>query len=315
MTWRQAGYRVVAAIPLLFIVLSASFFLQQLIPGNIASYVLGSTATSEQRRQFDASLGLDRPLGARYLSAIGNALHGNLGNSWVSGQSVAHQVLAAVPVTVTLALLAMAVIVLLGVALGTWAAVRRGRPADRVIQSVTGIGSAVPNFWVAVVLVLLLAIKIRVFPATGYVPFADSPGLWLSSLVLPVAALAIAPLAAVVLQVRSAMSDVLATPYVRSLRALGLPRHRILLKHALRNAAAPVVTTLGFQLLGLLAGAVVIEQLFNLPGVGTLLLTGVLAHDVPVVQGTVMFFAVAVVVVNLLVDLAVAALNPRVRRS
>jgi peptide/nickel transport system permease protein len=152
----------------------------------------------------------------------------------------------------------------------------------------------------------------RLFPATGYASLSD-PAQWLHALVLPVLALALGMTMSLALQVRSAMIDVLARNYIRALRAAGLSRRSVLFKHALRNCMAPVVTTVGFQLLGLLAGAVVIEQLFNLPGLGSVLLTGVTEHDVPLVQGAVLLFAVFVVVVNLLTDVAAAALNPRAR--
>ncbi|MHA6764941.1 ABC transporter permease [Streptacidiphilus sp. PAMC 29251] len=313
--WSVAARRILLAIPLLLIVLTATFLLQQLIPGDPASYVLGNSSSAAQRHQLDESFGLHRPLLTQYLSSFGDAFRGDLGRSWVNGGTVAHTVTAALPATLSLAVLATLVAFVLGTALGTWAALRQGGPADRAVQLFAGAASAVPNFWVAVGLVYLLAISGRVLPATGFVPFSESPGLWLQSLVLPVLALSVPALGPVVLQARSAMADVLGKDYIRALRALGLPTRRIVLKHALRNAAAPVVTTMGFSLIGLLAGTVLIEQVFNFPGLGSVLLTAVQAHDIPVVQGTVVFFAVAVIVVNLAVDLGVALLNPRVRQA
>ncbi|WP_194909637.1 ABC transporter permease [Catenulispora rubra] len=313
--WKVIARRLALAIPLLLVVLTATFLLQQLIPGDPAAFVLGSSSTADQRTQLDASFGLHRPLPAQYFSTFGHALKGDLGKSWTSGESVAHAVATALPVTLSLAVLATLLTFVLGTALGMLAAVRQGGRVDRAVQLAAATASAIPGFWVAIGLVFLFAIKAGAFPATGYVPLSQSPGLWLHSLVLPVVALALAPLGPVVLQARSAMVDVLGRDYIRSLRALGLPPWRIVLKHALRNAAAPVVTTMGFNLIGLLAGTVLIEQVFSLPGLGSVLLTGVLGHDVPVVQGVVVFFAVAVVVVNLAVDLLVALLNPKARQA
>jgi peptide/nickel transport system permease protein len=197
------------------------------------------------------------------------------------------------------------------IALGTAAALRRGL-LDRAFQAIAGVAIALPNFWLGVGLVLFLAVDLRVFPATGYTGLSD-PAQWLRSLVLPVLALGIGPLMGLALQVRGAMIDELSKDYVRSLRAAGLPRRSVLFRHVLRNTMPPVVTTIGFQVIGLLAGAVVIEQLFNLPGLGTLLVTGVSSHDVPLVQGVVLLLAGVVVAVNLLTDIAVAVLNPKSR--
>jgi peptide/nickel transport system permease protein len=313
--WSVAARRIALAIPLLFVVLTATFLLQQLIPGDPASFVLGSGSTAAQRDQLDASFGLHRDLITQYFSTFGNALRGEFGKSWVNGETVGHTVTTALPVTLSLAALASILTLIVGTALGAWAALRRGRPTDRALQLLAGAGTAIPNFWVAIGLVYLLAIKTKTFPATGYVPLTQSPSAWFHSLVLPVLALSLAPLGPVFLQTRSAMADVLARDYIRSLRAIGLSPWRQVGKHALRNAAGPIVTTMGFNVVGLLAGTVVVEQIFNLPGLGTVLLTGVQAHDVPVVQGVVVFFAVVVVLVNLTVDLAVALLNPRARRA
>ncbi|HWE67059.1 MAG TPA: ABC transporter permease [Acidimicrobiales bacterium] len=312
---RLVGRRLLLAIPMLFIVVTATFLLEQLIPGDPASFVLGSHTTPGQLSAFDASIGLHRSLLDQYGSQLWGVLHGNLGQSWISRQNVRHLIVTALPVTLSLAVLATVVTFILGLGLGTLAALRRGRWPDRILQGVAGIGVGLPNFWLAIVLVLFFAIDTHLFPATGYVSFSTSPGSWASSLVLPVVAITFGSLAGVLLQVRSSMIDVLSQDYIRSLRANGIARRQIIFKHGLRNGAIPVVTTLGFVFVGLLAGTVVIEQVFNLPGLGSMLLNGVLTHDLPVVQGVVIVFAVVVVIVNLLVDLLAAALNPRLRRA
>jgi peptide/nickel transport system permease protein len=305
--------RLLLAIPMLFVVVTATFLLEQLIPGDPASFVLGSHSTPAQLSAFDASLGLHRSLVDQYGSQLWSVLRGNLGQSWITHESVSHQISTALPVTLSLAIVATVVTFVLGLGLGTLAALRRGRWTDRILQGVSGIGIGLPNFWLAIVLVLLLAIDVHAFPATGFVSISTNPISWASSLVLPVAAITLGSLAGVLLQVRSSMIDVLGQDYIRTLRANGIARRRIVFKHGLRNGAIPVVTTLGFVFVGLLAGTVVIEQVFNMPGLGSLLLNGVLTHDLPVVQGVVIVFAVIVVVVNLLVDLAAAALDPRIR--
>ncbi|MFJ8794358.1 ABC transporter permease [Streptomyces sp. NPDC102462] len=310
-TVRLALGRLYLAVPMLFIVATATFFLEQLVPGDPGSFILGHDATAEQVHQFNASLGLNRPLLEQYGTWLGNAVQGDFGDSWISRTSVVDTLGSALPATLSLAVLALVVIVVAGVALGTWAALHPGW-IDRAFQGSAGLLIAIPNFWLGVGLLLLFAVDLSVFPASGYAPLS-SPGEWLRSLVLPVAALSVGPAIALGLQVRSAMVDVLAKDYVRSLRAAGLPRHSVLYKHALRNCMGPVMTLIGFQVLGLLAGAVVIEQLFNLPGLGSVMLGSVTQHDVPMVQGAVLLFAGFVVVINLLTDVGAAMLNPRAR--
>jgi peptide/nickel transport system permease protein len=296
---------------MLFVVATATFFLQRLVPGDPGSFILGNQAPPAEIRQFDNSLGLSRPLLAQYASWLGRAIQGDFGTSWVTHAPVTATLLSAAPITLSLALLVVLLIVPTAIALGTAAALRRG-PLDRAFQAIAGVAIALPNFWLGVGLVLFLAVDLRVFPATGYTGLSD-PAQWLRSLVLPVLALGIGPLMGLALQVRGAMIDELSKDYVRSLRAAGLPRRSVLFRHVLRNTMPPVVTTIGFQVIGLLAGAVVIEQLFNLPGLGTLLVTGVSSHDVPLVQGVVLLLAGVVVAVNLLTDVAVAVLNPKSR--
>jgi peptide/nickel transport system permease protein len=308
---KMALGRLVLAVPMLFVVATATFFLQRLVPGDPGSFILGKDATQAEIRQFDNSLGVNRPVLAQYGSWLGHSIRGDFGVSWTSQSPVTQTLLAAVPITLSLALLVMILIVPCAVILGTAAALSRGL-LDRIFQGFAGFAIALPNFWLGVGLVLFLAVDTSLFPATGYAGLSN-PAQWLHSLVLPVLALALGPMMGLALQVRSAMIDVLARDYIRSLRAAGLPRRSVLFKHALRNCMAPVVTTIGFQILGLLAGTVVIEQLFNLPGLGSVLIGAVTEHDVPLVQGAVVLFALFVVGVNLLTDIAAAMLNPRAR--
>lgn len=308
---KMAAGRLALAVPMLFVVATATFFLQQLVPGDPGSFILGKEATPAEIRSFDNSLGVNRPLLTQYATWLGRAVRGDFGVSWTSHAPVTQTLLAAVPITLSLAALVMILIVPAAVVIGTAAALAGGL-LDRVLQAIAGVAIALPNFWIGVGLVLLLAIDVSAFPATGYTGLSD-PAQWLRSLTLPVLALAIGPMMGLALQVRGAMIDELAKDYVRSLRAAGLSRPAVLFRHALRNTMPPVITTIGFQVLGLLAGAVVIEQLFNLPGLGTILVTSVSAHDVPLVQGAVLLFSVMVVVVNLLTDVAAMLLDPKAR--
>jgi peptide/nickel transport system permease protein len=298
----------------MLIVATLTFFLVQLDPGDPAAYILGSTASKQQIAQLHTQLGLDRPLLEQFGSWLGNALHGDFGDSYVSAQPVSTALAQALPATLSVALLSTGCTLVAGVLLGIWAAVRGGR-VDKAVQTVCGFGMAVPNYWLAAFLVLLLAIKVRAFPATGYVDFTDSPGEWLAHLVLPVAALSAGVLAQVVFQARSATLDALSRDFVRTLQAAGIPRRRILLKHVLRNAAIPVTTVTGINFVMTLGGVVVIESIFNLSGMGNLMLTSVQGHDLTVVQGAVLFFSAAVVLANLVVDLVTAWLDPRVRTA
>ncbi|MER6327306.1 ABC transporter permease [Streptomyces coelicoflavus] len=308
---RLALGRLGLAVPMLFVVAAATFFLVQLVPGNPGSFVLGQDASPQQIDEFNASLGVDRPLGAQFATWLGHAVQGDFGVSWISQSDVVSTLTSALPVTLSVAVLALSVIVVGGVVLGTYAALRPGW-IDRAVQAVSGLVIAVPNFWLGAGLILLFAEKAGVLPPAGYEPLS-SPGEWLRSLVLPVAALAVGPLVVLALQVRSAMIDVLAKDYIRTLRAAGLAPRSVLYKHALRNCMAPVLTTIGFQMLGLLAGTVIIEQLFNLPGLGSVMLSSVVQQDVPMVQGIVLLFAVFVIVINLLTDMGTLVLNPRAR--
>ncbi|WP_425839295.1 ABC transporter permease [Streptomyces fractus] len=308
---RLALTRLGLAVPMLFVVATATFFLEQLVPGDPGSFILGQDASHAQIADFNASIGVDRPILTQYGTWLGNAVQGDFGASWVSRSQVVDTLTGALPVTLSLAALALLVIVVGGIALGTYAALRPGW-IDRFVQGAAGLIIALPNFWLGLGLILVLAVKASLLPPAGYVSLT-SPGQWLQSLILPVVALAIGPLVVLALQVRSAMVDVLAKDYIRTLRAAGLPHRSVLYRHALRNCMPPVLTTIGFQLLGLLAGTVIIEQMFNLPGLGSVMLNSVNQHDVPVVQGIVLLLAVFVVLVNLLTDVGATALNPRAR--
>nr|WP_246324704.1 ABC transporter permease [Petropleomorpha daqingensis] len=310
---RFAARRLAVAVPLLFVVATLSFFLVQLVPGSPAAAILGLNSTKQQVSALEHTLGLDRPVLTQYGDWLGRALRGDLGRSYVNGQSVSDALGQALPPTLSLALLSTLVTLVLGVVLGMAAAVRGGR-TDRTVQWAGSLGMAIPNFWLAALLVFVFALKVSVFPATGYAELSTAGfGPWILHLVLPVIALSVANLGQIAFQARAAVQDALGRDFVRTLHSTGVPRRRILYKHVLRNAATPVATVTGLTFIFTLGGVVVLELIFGLPGMGNLMLRSVQTHDFSIVQAGVLYFSLVVLLVNLVVDLATAALDPRVR--
>ena len=304
--------RVAVAVPTLLIIAVLTFITVQLLPGDPALAILGDTATEEQVAALREELGLNLPLYQQFASWLGSVVSGDLGVSLTTGQPVAQALGQRAAVTITLAAIAVVVTAVLGIAFGIAAALRGG-VIDRVLLFLTSIGLAIPNFWAGVVLVFLFAVTFGVLPANGWIPFGVDPGLWARSLVLPVAALSISTVATVARQTRAAFIDVSKRDFVRSLRASGLPLRSIVVKHVLRNAAIPIVTVVGLQFVILLGGAIVIEQVFTLPGIGQLAISAVTTKDLPMIQGVVLFTAVMVLAVNFVLDILYAWLNPKVR--
>jgi peptide/nickel transport system permease protein len=304
--------RVALSVPLVFVVSALTFVLLALTPGDPAVAILGQNAPAESYAHLRDQLGLNDPLWVRYWDWLSGALHGDFGTSLFTGQGVMDAIVQRLPVTMSLILGALALSTIIGVGLGVLAAVRRGVSA-RVIDVVSLAGMAIPSYWLALVLVALFAVTWQLLPATGYVPLADSPRDWARSLVLPVVVLTVSGVAVLAKQTRDAMLDVLSRDFVVTLRARGVSERSIVLKHGLRNAAIPVVTIVGLFFVGMLSGTVFVETVFAMPGLGGLAVQGTLQHDIPIVQGTVVFFTLIVVAVNLLVDLAYGWLNPKAR--
>jgi peptide/nickel transport system permease protein len=306
--------RLLSGIVLIFVITVIAFTLLFAGGGDIARHILGENATAETVAKKAHELGLDRSLPEQYLSWLVNALHGDFGRSWFSSELVATGVTNRLAVTLSVVLGATILSAIIAVVLGTFAA-RRGGWVDGFVQFITVIGHAIPGFLIALYLVLIFAINLHWFKATGYVPFAVSPSGWVASVTLPIVALSFAAVAAVTQQVRGAVLDALSRDYVRTLRSRGLSMNRVVYKHVLRNAGGPALAILAVQFIGLLGGAIIIEQVFALPGLGQLTVAATGAGDIPVVMGIVIVTAVIVVVVNLLIDIAQAALNPKVRLS
>ncbi|MGN5636498.1 peptide/nickel transport system permease protein [Streptomyces sp. 840.1] len=305
--------RRIAAGVLLLVVISLFSYLLLSIPGtDVGRQLLGQGASQSAIDAKNASLGLDRPVIAQYTDWLSHAVRGDFGTSWFTSEDVTQAIANRLPVTVSLMLGVTLVTAVVSFLLGVWAGVRRGA-VDRVVQVLGVIGYALPGFLVTLVLVLVFAVRLNWFPAIGYVPFTESPGDWLSTITLPVLALSVASVAGVSQQVRGAVVDVLRQDYVRTLRARGLPASRIVLRHVLRNASAPALSVLGMQFVGLLGGAVLVEQIFALPGIGGMTVTYTTRGDIPVIMALVMLTVVGVVLINLLVDILIGWLNPKAR--
>jgi peptide/nickel transport system permease protein len=309
---RMAARRLLMGIPLIFLVSVLSFVLVSLTPGDAARDILGSQATEESYRQLREALGLNLPVYEQYWNWVRAALSGGLGTSLFSGVPVIESITSRLPVTVSLMLGALLVSLLVGVSLGVLSAAKGGA-VGRVVDAFALVGFSLPSFWVGGLLIVAFAVQLQWLPATGYVPLEVSPGEWLRALVLPVLALSLGGIASVAKQTREAMLDALSSEYVRMARANGVSWASLLLRHALKNASIRVVTVLGVQAVNLLGGAVVIESVFALPGIGSLAVQATARHDLPVIQGIVVYVTVLVVFINLLVDVAYSWLNPKVK--
>ena len=310
---RYALKRLASLIIALAVASIVIFLVTEVAPGDPAAFMLGINAQEDTLAALRAELGLDQPKLQRYFSWIGGMATGDLGTSYTYRTPVSEMVLDRLQVSLPLALFALALSTLIAFPTGIYAAARRGQPGDLAVMGATQLGVAVPNFWFAMMMVLVFAINLRWFSAGGFAGWENGilPGL--RSLTLPALSLAL-PQAAILARVmRSALLDTLGEDYIRSARAKGLSRRQALWRHALRNAMIPVLTIIGLQFSFLLAGSIIIEQVFYLPGLGRLVFQAISARDLIVVESVVMLLVFAVIVVNFLVDLAYAAVDPRLR--
>jgi peptide/nickel transport system permease protein len=303
---------LVRSLAVLFLVTFATFWLMYGNATGIARSTLGLDASAADVQQKVTELGLDRPLLVQFGDWLHGAVTGDLGKSYFTGQPVTDALSSRVPVTLTLVFLTLLLTAVLSVALGVMAAVRGGW-VDRSLQFVTVLGTAIPAFIVAIALVFTFAIHWSVFPATGYVSPRESVTSWLSSLALPVLALLVGSVAGAAAQFRTAVLDTLSRDYVRTLRARGINERAVIFRHVLRNSAGPGLTVLSLGTLALLGGAVFIEQIFALPGMGQLASVSALQGDIPMVMGAVLVTIIVVLVVNFFGDLALTVLNPKAR--
>ncbi len=288
------------------------FLVVEVAPGDPASYMLGMNAQPDTVAALRSELGLDLPKWQRYLSWLGGMLSGDFGTSYTYRTPVAEMVAERITVSLPLALYALGLSTLIALPAGIYAAARRGKAGDAGVIGATQLGIAIPNFWFAMLLVLLFALKLRWFSAGGF-PGWEQPLMALKSLTLPAVALAL-PQAAILARVmRSSLIDILSEDFIRTARAKGLSRRQAMWRHGLRNALIPVLTILGLQFSFLLAGAIIIEQVFFLPGLGRLIFQSITQRDLIVVESVVMLLVFAVIAVNFLTDMAYAIADPRLR--
>ncbi len=306
--------RLLSGFVMLFSVSFLAFTLLSLGTANITRNILGQNATQADVDALTVQLGLDRPVLERYADWAINAVQLNFGEAWTFPETVSNTLQSRLGVTLTIVSVTILVSVSIAVILGVIAAVNGGW-LDRVVQVVGLIGFAIPGFLVAFFLVTLFAIQIPIFNAIGYTEPSEDFGGWLKSITLPVAALALSGIGSVTNQVRGSVRDALNMDYVRTLRARGLSFKRVVFKHVLRNAASPALAILGVQFVGTLGGAVFVEQIFAIPGIGQFTVQATQVSDVPAIMGLVVTTAVIVILVNLIIDLISAALNPKVRLS
>ena len=305
--------RLLASIPVLLLVSLITFALLSLVPGDPASAFLDASATAEALERVRRELGLDRPFLVRMGDWYLRVLQGDLGTSLLLNRSVTSAILERLPVTLSLTAMAFLVSVLLGMAAGVLAAVRHGKAADQGLMTLALLGLSIPEFWLGLVLIWLVAVMVPIFPAGDYVAFATNPWQWARHLALPTFTLACVQMGFVARMTRSSMLEVLGQDFVRTARAKGLPEPYVVLRHGLANAMVPIVTVMGIMVGALLGGAVVTEQVFSIPGLGRLIIGAVLSRDFPVIQGGLLFLALIYLVVNLVVDLLYAVVDPRVR--
>lgn len=304
--------RVLQLIPVLLGISILIFAVMKMIPGDVISGILGVEATPELRAQLAAKYGLDRPYVIQYLDWIGGVLRGDFGESIRTSAPILPEILTRFKVTAELTILAAVISWCIALPLGIWAAVKRNSMVDRVVRVVALLGVSVPGFALSILVILILSKFFGYFPPLDYVGFFTDPGRNLEIMFLPALILGASMSGSVMRMTRSSVLEVLRQDFIKTVRAKGASERVAIFKHALRNALIPIVTLVGMQIGALLGGAVVIEQIFSLPGLGLMTLTGINNRDYPVVQGCVLFIAFLYVLVNLVVDLLYAYIDPRI---
>jgi peptide/nickel transport system permease protein len=308
--------RIAQIIPTLILVSILVFSLQQLMPGDPALVMAGEQAGDPQVvAQIRTEMLLDRPIPEQYLHWVGNVLRGNLGFSWHTRQPVARLIAEKLPVTAQLGVMAFAIAILIGVPTGVLAAVKRNGPLDYLANAIGLAGLSLPTFWLGIMLILLISVDLNWLPPSGYVALTENVGKSLATIIMPAFVLGNAIAAILMRHTRSAMLSTLDQDYVRTARAKGLSKARVILHHALRNALIPVVTLGALEFGTLLSGAVLTEQVFSIPGFGKMVVDAVFNRDYPVVQGVVLVTAFLFILLNLLADILYVLINPRLRRA
>ena len=310
---RYAVRRLIQAVPILALVSLISFGIMQLVPGDPAIIIGGPSATPAELDQIRINLGLDKPFLVQLWIFYVNLLQGDLGRSLLLGKPVLEAVIERTPITVSISIYSLILTVVIGLFIGVLAALRQNTWVDQVATSFALIGVSLPNFWIGLVMIVLFSVKLGWLPTSGYVEFSKDQIGWLRSATMPAVALAMLQIGLLARITRSTMLEVLRQDYVRTARAKGLSEWRVVGKHAMANVMIPVITVIGIILSVLLSGSVVIENVFSVPGIGSLLGNAILRRDYPMIQGGLLFVAAALLLLNILVDIAYAWLDPRVR--
>lgn len=296
--------RILSGIVVIFGISIFSFLLIHLIPGDPVKIMLGINATPEQVEKLNHHLGLDKPLLVQYTQYITNIFQGDFGTSLKTGRPVLTEILDRFPETVKLAMFGLFIAIVLGISMGILAAKFKDSFIDKLCTWFATLGVSIPSFWLGILLVMVFSVKL------GWFPIANGTGL--QDLVLPAVTLGVVASTMIMRLTRNGMVEVLSNDYIRTARAKGLDEHVILIRHSLRNVLIPVVTVVGLQLAALLGGTVIIEQVFNWPGLGTLAIGGIMSRDFPLIQGIILFMGVVYVTINILVDVLYSLIDPRV---
>ena len=305
--------RFLSTIPVLIGTSLFTFLLVRLVPCDPIQIMLGPEVQGNAREEITRLYGLDRPWPVQYIEWIFNVLRGDLGDSIRTSLPVTESILQRLPATLELTLLALIIGLLIGIPLAIIAAQHRGRLADGLFSVVVLIGISMPGFWLATLLVLVFALNLRWLPSIGFVPLIENPAENLRRMILPALSLGVGFGATTMRFTRSSLLEVFNQDYVRTARAKGLREHAVIYRHALKNALIPVVTVTGIQVGRLLGGAVIIEQIFALPGIGRYIFDAISQRDYPVIQGTVLFFTIVFILINLFVDVLYGVIDPRIK--
>jgi peptide/nickel transport system permease protein len=305
--------RIAQAVPILLLVSLISFGIMQLVPGDPAAVLAGPNATPDELIKLRQTLGLDKSLLSQIMIFYGNLFQGDLGYSIILGEPVLKVVLERSPISISLALYSLALTVILGLSIGVIAAMKHNRWIDQAAMTFALIGVSVPNFWLGLVMIVLFSVHLGWLPTGGYVPFFEDPVGWFLAATMPAVSLAMMQIGLLARLTRSTMLEVLGQDYIRTARAKGASEPRVIIKHAMSNVLIPVVTVLGMILSVLLSGSVIVETIFAVPGIGALLGNAILGRDYPMIQGGLIFVAAVLLILNIVVDVLYAWLDPRVR--
>ncbi len=306
--------RLLAALPVLAIVAVLVFLMLRLTPGDPAAVIAGDNASSEQIAQVRQQLGLDQPLPVQFAIWIGHLLQGNLGESFFFKKSIGELILGRIEPTLSLAAATMLIAVCVAIPLGVVAAYRHGSWLDRIVMGVSVLGFSVPVFVIGYLMIYVFSITLGWFPVQGYQPLSAGLGGYLHRLVLPALTLSVVYIALIARMTRASVLEVLNEDYIRTARAKGQVERKILFRHALKNAAVPIVTVVGIGIALLIGGVVVTESVFAIPGLGRLTVDAVLARDYPTIQALILLFSGVYVLINLLIDLTYGLFDPRIRQ-